>query len=774
MVLTARVRRGAQILVKNTNSLYLLAQCLLRAGRIEACYKLLSIGGYDTPELRFLFARCCYELNKLVIIHAGIFLWAVGTQVDEAENVLRANNEARLHPSFEGSIVEPFARAQLAKIFIETGRTDEAKRENRRAINQNIFSWSSIRTQCELGASRDIDEIYEQFSWKIGAKKSGSKTDFLQTESSKQTSSEKNLNDEDKNTPIVSEAERKISCFAPKKKSHLNASRKIVHGSRHLSEPGGGVEPRRSTRLFPSSQDSENVSTLSLMARELRASSRSQHAALSPGSTSRTVHDKQLSILHSTELNSRLNLFCMLMTASGCRSMNRINEMEANSVAIKVPRPSPSSAPSIHKLIESPDSDSSTKPISTVSRRTRSGSQSAASPLADKNAQLKDDVESSAITLLPSNPQISVSGEAPTRTTPVVTSDSKRSECETCNHCTTSLTLNPFSVADTQSKSSVWSDDMSLLFLTKKVLERVNSMPARFAETPLVRELAARAYLERLEYNKSRELLESLHKQFPYRVSGMEVLSTVLWHSQESRQLSLLASELTESARANPETWCVAGNCFSVQKQPDIAIECFERAISLNPRFAYAYSLLGHELLDTDQLEKATSAFRRAVLLCPIDYRAWFGLGLMHFKRECLHLARSYLVRAVHINPYNSVVLCQLSVIEQALHNDLAAMDLLQRALKITPENAACRFYRARLLYEKHEYEKCRDELNELKLYAHDEAQVFFLLGRVYKKLGNTHMALLNFNWAAEMDPRGEQSHNSLAEGPYDDEPTSD
>lgn len=54
------------------------------------------------------------------------------------------------------------------------------------------------------------------------------------------------------------------------------------------------------------------------------------------------------------------------------------------------------------------------------------------------------------------------------------------------------------------------------------------------------------------------------------------------------------------------------------------------------------------------------------------------------------------------------------------------AMELLQRALKITPENAACRFYRARLLYERHEYEKCKDELNELKLYAHDEAQVSY------------------------------------------------
>lgn len=72
----------------------------------------------------------------------------------------------------------------------------------------------------------------------------------------------------------------------------------------------------------------------------------------------------------------------------------------------------------------------------------------------------------------------------------------------------------------------------------------------------------------------------------------------------------MLAAELTGNARSFAETWCAAGNCFSVQKQHETAIECFERAVTLKPQFAYAYSLLGHELLDTDQLDKAASSFR--------------------------------------------------------------------------------------------------------------------------------------------------------------------
>ncbi|MFH4980838.1 hypothetical protein AB6A40_007547 [Gnathostoma spinigerum] len=305
------------------------------------------------------------------------------------------------------------------------------------------------------------------------------------------------------------------------------------------------------------------------------------------------------------------------------------------------------------------------------------------------------------------------------------------------------------------------------------VLDRLETVPPGFISSACPRELSARAYLEKLDYSKAAEILEKLHRDYPYRMSGMEILSTALWHAQDARRLSVLAAELTEKARQSAVTWCVAGNCFSVQKQHETAIECLKRAVSLDNRFPYAYSLLGHELLDSDQLDGAGQAFRRALLLCPSDYRAWFGLGLMFFKREQFKLAQLHLSRAATINPRNSVLLCQLSVVEQSVHNNDVAIALLERALELSPENAACRFYRARLLYELHRYEECREELNELKLFAHDEAQVFFLLGKVHKKLGDTHLALLNFTWASEMDPHGEQGRSSLSERPYDDEPNS-
>ncbi|VDN19482.1 unnamed protein product [Gongylonema pulchrum] len=535
-------------------------------------------------------------------------------------------------------------------------------------------------------------------------------------------------------------------------------------------------------------------------------------------------------------------------------------------------------------------------------KRTRSGSQPGVTPLSSHDQNAVENKQESGLSTILSRSSSSVS-LSPCSDRPRKHCSRSKFRVETCTRIQKRLKLFTAMPPSLQRLQTMLQCALAV-YKSNLVIERFNKMPEHCQNYGLARELLARAYLEKLDYSKTAEILEAVHNEFPHRVSGMEIFSTALWHAQDSRRLSMLASHMTEECRMSPESWCVAGNCFSAQKQHEMAITCFERALALEHHYPYGYTLLGHELLDMDQRaltlsptdyrawfglgllhfkkeqvnlarvhlsravalnpynsvllcqlsvveqalhnnavifstalwhaqdsrrlsmlashmteecrmspeswcvagncfsaqkqhEMAITCFeralalehhypygytllghelldmdQRALTLSPTDYRAWFGLGLLHFKKEQVNLARVHLSRAVALNPYNSVLLCQLSVVEQALHNNAVAMDLLQRALKISPDNTACRFYRARLLYELHDYVQCRDELNDLKRSAHDEAQVFFLLGRVHRRLGDTHLALLNFSWAAEMDPRGEQSQSSLSDAPYDDDAT--
>ncbi|KIH62230.1 tetratricopeptide repeat protein [Ancylostoma duodenale] len=74
-------------------------------------------------------------------------------------------------------------------------------------------------------------------------------------------------------------------------------------------------------------------------------------------------------------------------------------------------------------------------------------------------------------------------------------------------------------------------------------------------------------------------------------------------------------------------------------------------------------------------------------------------------------------------------MLCQLAQIEQALNRPERAMRLTDRALALDPDDVACRYNRARLLFDTKRNEECVKELNELKEVSPDEAYIYHLLG---------------------------------------------
>lgn len=73
----------------------------------------------------------------------------------------------------------------------------------------------------------------------------------------------------------------------------------------------------------------------------------------------------------------------------------------------------------------------------------------------------------------------------------------------------------------------------------------------------------------------------------------MEYLSTALWYLESEVALSALCHEMQAIDRLSVETWCVAGNCFSQQKEHDTAIKFFQRAIQVSgERARYNFYLL--------------------------------------------------------------------------------------------------------------------------------------------------------------------------------------
>lgn len=288
-----------------------------------------------------------------------------------------------------------------------------------------------------------------------------------------------------------------------------------------------------------------------------------------------------------------------------------------------------------------------------------------------------------------------------------------------------------------------------------QALETLNELPIKHRETGWVLCCFGRTYYEKTDYNESVRYYEQARRLEPYRVEGMEYYSSALWHLHKEVELSTLAKELMDFDEQSAETWCVAGNCYSLQKEHESAISYLEKAIKVDPNCAYAYTLLGHELVSTERLDQAMSYFRTAKRLDPQHWNAWCGLGCVYFKNEKYREAELYYRKALQIAPSNPVLMCQLAVVQHACKKSEAAIRTLTEALAIDPTSALCKFHRATIYSALERNEEALDELDDLRQLVPEESMVYFLIGKIHKKMGNTDTALITFSWSTQLDPKG-------------------
>lgn len=289
----------------------------------------------------------------------------------------------------------------------------------------------------------------------------------------------------------------------------------------------------------------------------------------------------------------------------------------------------------------------------------------------------------------------------------------------------------------------------------KEAIECFNNVPKHHFQSSWVQSMVAKAHYEQRDYETSSNMFQQIHQSEPHRLHLMEIYSSVLWHLQREVTLSALAQDLMAQDKLSPITWCISGNCFSLHKEHETAIKFFERAVQVDPDFAYSYTLLGHELVITEELEKAMSCFRTAVLKDPRHYNAWYGMGSIYSKQERYSLAEFNFKHALKINPHNSVIMVHIGAMQFNLNKTEQALQTLNAAIQLDPKNPLCKFHRGSIYFQCGRYQEALKELEQLKQIVPKESVVYYIIGKIHKKLGNIDLALMNFSWATDLDPKG-------------------
>ena len=291
------------------------------------------------------------------------------------------------------------------------------------------------------------------------------------------------------------------------------------------------------------------------------------------------------------------------------------------------------------------------------------------------------------------------------------------------------------------------------MFRGAECVSALSRLDPRQRDTGYALCLLGKAHAEMVAYPESARAFERARRVDPTRLESCEVYSTVLWHLKRDTRLSHLAQECVSCDRLAPQTWCALGNCFSLQKEHETALRFFRRALQLDPKHPYAHTLCGHEYFANEDFDKAMTSYRAAIRLDPRHYNAWYGLGTVYYRQEKYELSEYHFRHALGINSRSSVLFCYLGMAQHALRRTGDALELLRKAVALDAKNPLAKYEKASVLLSDDRFQEALEELEELKTVAPREASVFFLMGRIYKKLGLADQAMVNFSVALDLKP---------------------
>ncbi|OCL14176.1 TPR-like protein [Glonium stellatum] len=301
-------------------------------------------------------------------------------------------------------------------------------------------------------------------------------------------------------------------------------------------------------------------------------------------------------------------------------------------------------------------------------------------------------------------------------------------------------------------------------------LQAFGSVPPQQRETPWVLAQIGKAYYERSMYAEAEEVFARIKKISPSRMEDMEVYSNVLWQLKKETDLAYLSHELIEADRLSPQAWCAIGNSFSLQREHEQAIKCFKRATQLDPKFAYAFTLQGHEHVANEEFEKALFAYRCAISADHRHYNGWYGLGQVFEKMGKFDIAEQHYKSAAQINPTNALLAVRIGAVLDKMKKTQAALVQYSHACDLDPRSNLARFRKAQALMKLRHPKEALTELEILKDLAPDDANVHFMLGRLYKMTRDKTAAIRHFTIALNLDPKAAQYIKEAMESLEDDE----
>jgi len=188
--------------------------------------------------------------------------------------------------------------------------------------------------------------------------------------------------------------------------------------------------------------------------------------------------------------------------------------------------------------------------------------------------------------------------------------------------------------------------------------------------------------------------------------------------------------------------WFNKASLLFRHKDYELSLECVNKALELHPSWVAALRLKGMILINLRRNKEAVEVLRKAIDIDPEDWSAWDNLGRALFNLRKYEEALECFEKALKINPDNhelyylkGAVLVQLGRIE-------VAESTLNEALRLKPDHVPSLMLKAELLFNKGRYEETLEILDKILIKDPKNIEVLLSKGLVLSKLNRYEEAI--------------------------------
>jgi tetratricopeptide (TPR) repeat protein len=271
-------------------------------------------------------------------------------------------------------------------------------------------------------------------------------------------------------------------------------------------------------------------------------------------------------------------------------------------------------------------------------------------------------------------------------------------------------------------------------------------------------------------------------------------LAKLLYRAAQIPQAKELLLQLKSEGLENADVETLLGNCLESERQPEQAIEAYRRAIAADPSHIDRYEDLISLLLYQRRTADALLTVNQARKIAPNDSRVWVLKGNVDLHRNDYKGAMESYTHAVQLDKKNpdalfgvagayyvtgqteaAISTCKAGVSRfpddarfyvsyaemllaspDAMQQQAQAKDLLDKALKLTPQSAQAHYLLGQIALQDGQLKEAEEDLLRSLTFDPDRSKTHFALSRVYRRMERSDQAAKEFELYEKLKEREE------------------